>query len=80
MPYHSVSDLPKSVTGVLPDHAQEIYLKAYNNAWAEYREPSKRIGGASQEETASRVAWGAVKKMYEKDEKTGKWHRIREKA
>ena len=80
MPYHSVSDLPKSVTGALPEHAQEIYLKAYNNAWEEYQDPSKRIGGATQEETASRVAWAAVKRMYEKDDKTGKWKRIREKA
>jgi len=80
MPYNSVSDLPKSVTSGLPSHAQEIYLKAYNNAWDEYKDPDKRIGGASQEETASRVAWAAVKKTYEKDTTTGKWKRIRERA
>jgi cation transport regulator len=73
MPYRSLSDLPKSVTTALPSAAQEIYLKAYNNAWEEYGRPEKRRGGASLEATAARVAWAAVKKVYEKDSNTGKW-------
>lgn len=65
MPYQRLSELPESVREHLPKHAQEIYQAAYNNAWEEYRH---------DEERAHRVAWGAVKHQYEKDERTGKWH------
>ena len=73
MPYTKREDLPKSVTHVLPAHAQDIYKEAFNNAWDEYQRPENRKKGGSQEETAHRVAWAAVKKKYEKgaDEK---WH------
>lgn len=66
MPYRSNRELPERVRGVLPERAQDIYRKAYNSAWAEYRDPSKRRGGASREETAHRVAWAAVGNQYEK--------------
>jgi len=79
MPYNTLSDLPDTVKNNLPKHAQEIYLEAFNNAWDEYRDPENRQAGASHEETAYRIAWGAVKKVYEKDEQTGKWKRKREK-
>jgi cation transport regulator len=69
----SLEELPESVKNVLPLHAQEIYQEAHNNALGEYKDPKKRRGGASLEETAHRVAWAAVKEKYEKDEKTGKW-------
>ena len=69
MPYKSIADLPDSVRDHLPSHAQEIYKKAFNSAFDEYKErsPEKR------EETAHKVAWSAVKKKYRKDEKSGKW-------
>ena len=73
MPYKSVNDLPESVRNHLPPHAQEIYLEAFNNAWKEYADPAKRRGSTTQEETAYRVAWAAVKDTYLKDEKTGTW-------
>ena len=73
MPYDSINDLPDSVKDNLPKHAQEIYRAAFNSAWGEYDEPEERRGGASREETAHKVAWAAVKKEYEKDEKTGEW-------
>jgi cation transport regulator len=66
MPYQKTSDLPDSVKDNLPNHAQEIYMAAYNSAWEEYDEPEERRGDASREETAHRVAWAAVKKKYEK--------------
>ena len=65
MPYKTVRDLPDSVRDNLPAHAQEIYQSAFNNAWDEYNH---------DEERAHRVAWGAVKRDYEKDESSGKWH------
>ena len=75
MPYSSIGDLPDSVKEHLPQHAQEIYLEAYNNAWEQYKDASKRRGDASHEETAHRVAWTAVKKEYQKDESSGRWKR-----
>ncbi len=73
MPYNKTSDLPESVREHLPEHAQKIFQEAYNSAWKEYANSSKRRGNESQEEAAFRVAWAAVKNEYEKDEKTGKW-------
>lgn len=66
MPYARNADLPKSVRDALPGDAQTIYRKAFNNAWEEYRPRDKRRAGSTQEETAHRVAWAAVKRVYEK--------------
>jgi len=66
MPYRSNEDLPDGVKNNLPQHAQTIYREAFNHAWDEYEDPSKRRKGGSQEETAHRVAWAAVKEAYEK--------------
>ena len=75
MPYKTDSDLPESVRDVLPKHAQEIYRSAFNSAWDENADASKRRGGESRDEAAHKVAWAAVKDQYEKDDKTGKWQR-----
>lgn len=64
MPYKNLSDLPDSVKNSLPEHAQEIYRAAFNNAWDEYKEADKRQGTESREETAHKVAWAAVKSKY----------------
>jgi cation transport regulator len=66
VPYARNADLPKPVRDALPREAQTIYRKAFNNAWDEYRERSRRRTGASREETAHRVAWATVKRSYEK--------------
>jgi cation transport regulator len=62
MPYLTNADLPQSLRSHLPEHAQDIYRAAFNNAWDRYgdREPDRR------EEIAHRVAWSAVKKRYQK--------------
>lgn len=67
MPYKNLSDLPENVREHLPKHAQEIYQAAFNNAWKEYEQ---------DEDRAHRVAWGAVKKKYRKDESFGQWKEI----
>ncbi len=72
MPYKSNSDLPESVRRNLPAHGLDIYREAFNHAFEEYASPSSRKGGASQEETAHKVAWSAVKKKYKKDAQ-GEW-------
>jgi cation transport regulator len=63
MPYDKRSDLPDSVKDNLPAHAQGIYKEAFNSAWDEYGHDESR---------AHRVAWGAVKNSYRKDD-DGKW-------
>jgi cation transport regulator len=80
MPYNSLSDLPASVKDNLPKHAQEIYQKAFNNAWDEYKDSDKRFEDTSREETAHKVAWAAVKKVYDKDEETGMWKQKRSRV
>ncbi len=72
MPYKKVNELPDSVKDNLPNHAQEIYKEAFNNAWRQYDDPDERQGDRSREETAHAVAWSAVKKDYEKNSK-GEW-------
>ena len=75
MPYKNNDELPDSVKDNLPEHAQEIYRKAYNSAWDQYKDPEDRRGDASSEETAHRVAWSAVKNDYEKHEDSCEWKR-----
>ena len=72
MPYKNLKELPDQVRNVLPRHAREIYLAAYNNAWDEYKNPDDRKDGSSREETAHKVAWAAVKQVYKKDG-SGEW-------
>lgn len=57
MPYASNDDLPDSVRKHLPEHAQDIFREAFNHAWQQH-------GG--DEQTAFRIAWGAVKRHYRK--------------
>jgi len=73
MPYATNAELPERVKENLPRHAQEIYRKAFNSAWENYKKPEKRRGPESREETAHKVAWSAVEKVYKKDEKSGTW-------
>lgn len=61
MPYDRTDDLPDSVRGHLPPHAQEIYLAAFNNAWRQHaRDPDGKA-------IVHRIAWAAVKRSYRKD-------------
>lgn len=67
MPYIEIDNLPRSVKNVLPEHAQEIYLAAFNKAWDGHINDLK-----DQRETAChKIAWTAVKTVYEK--KGDKW-------
>ncbi|QEL27178.1 cation transporter (plasmid) [Bosea sp. F3-2] len=61
MPYARNADLPPSVRGHLPAHAQDIYRAAFNHAFAAHADESER------EEIAHRIAWAAVKRSYVKD-------------
>lgn len=63
MPYANIGELPASVRGALPAHAQKIYRGAFN-ALAKAN-PDK------DESHAHAVAWSAVKGKYRKQ--GGKW-------
>lgn len=73
MPYSSTNDLPDSVKGVLPRHAQEIYKEAFNSAYDQYDKPEERRGNEGREEVAHKVAWNAVKQKYKKGDDDN-WH------
>ncbi|MDI9222106.1 putative cation transport regulator ChaB [Pantoea sp. EA-12] len=74
MPYDSRSSLPDSVKNVLPAHAQDIYIAAFNSAWDEYKEKKDRKDDSTREEVAHKVAWSAVKQKYEKGH-DDRWHK-----
>ncbi|MDF7629931.1 putative cation transport regulator ChaB [Erwiniaceae bacterium L1_55_4] len=74
MPYKSRNSLPDNVQHVLPAHAQDIYLEAFNSAWDEYKDKKDRKDDSSREEVSHRVAWAAVKHTYEKGS-DDKWHK-----
>lgn len=76
MPYKNLRELPDSVQHVLPKHAQEIYLAAFNNARDEYKDPEDRYDKDLREVVAHKVAWAAVKHGYEK--KDGRWKKKQE--
>lgn len=60
MPYSVNTDLPDSVRQHLPAHAQNIYRRAFNNAFVAHANEPR------QEEAAHRIAWAAVKRSYVK--------------
>ena len=74
MPYKAIRELPESVRGHIPVHAQEIYKEAFNHAWDEYADENDRHGDEPREVVAHKVAWAAVKKDYSKGD-DGNWHR-----
>ena len=62
MPYYSNEDLPKEISDVLPEHAQDIFRTAFNNAHEEH----------GNEEQAFKIAWLTVSKKYKKNQ-DGEW-------
>jgi cation transport regulator len=58
MPYLTNQDRPRPVRLHLPAPAQDIYRKAFNHAYEQYR--------FDHEEISHRVAWSAVKRKFEK--------------
>jgi cation transport regulator len=75
-PYKTRSRLPDPIKEHLPSAAQEIYKDAFNNAWERFKDPSKLKYGGDRETASHRVAWFAVKKEFQKNEK-GRWVKIK---
>ena len=67
MPYKKTKELPEGLKHTLPQHAQEIYMAAYNSAHAQYfKKEARRDPDDSLEEVCHKVAWAAVKEKYHK--------------
>ncbi|MBU0598949.1 ChaB family protein, partial [Patescibacteria group bacterium] len=64
MPYSTIGELPDGVKK-LPKHGQEIYQKAFNAAFEQYKDRNNR------EALAHATAWSAVERAYEKVD--GRW-------
>jgi cation transport regulator len=70
MRFETIKQLPVAIRDTLPDKAQEIYRKAYNQAWDEFEEDDHR--GLNQQGLAHQQAWMAVKQEYVFD--LDQWH------
>jgi cation transport regulator len=60
VPYRHNDELPSALRRHLPEHAQDIYRAAFNNAFAAHS------GDPRREEAAHRIAWAAVKGSFVK--------------
>jgi cation transport regulator len=58
MPYKDLNDLPYLIKDELPKHAQEIWMKAYNNAYSEYAKPEERRDPKDTRETVANKVHG----------------------
>jgi len=58
MPYSSIRQLPDPVKHSLPIEAQEIFKDAFNHSYEKY--------SATDEVICFKIAWAAVKRIYEK--------------
>lgn len=68
MPYSHIDQLPPAVRNNLPKRAQEIFVKAFNAKYARLKPNQSEVG-------AFKIAWGAVKKAYRKNDK-GEWVKL----
>ena len=74
MMYDTRQTLPKGVTHVLPEGAQDTYLAAFNRALKEYNVPRDRRMDEfdARVVSAHMIAWAAVKQRYERGQR-GAW-------
>ncbi|MBK1988627.1 ChaB family protein [Sphaerospermopsis aphanizomenoides BCCUSP55] len=59
-----INELPQDIKAILPEHAQQIFVAAFNAA---------QSNGMNEEDTLE-VAWSSVNNEYEPD-REGNWHR-----
>lgn len=62
MAYSKVDELPAEIKDQLPNHAQQMFMAAFNSAQSD----------GMDEESAKRVAWNSVKEKY-KQGADGQW-------
>lgn len=69
MAYSKVDELPAEIKQQLPDHAQQMFMAAFNSAQSD----------GMSEEAAKNVAWNSVKQRYQQGQ-DGKWELVVEDA
>jgi cation transport regulator ChaB len=70
--YESIEDLPPSLRSALPEEAQEVYLKAYQDSWDDYE--GHEGGDLSRAAVAHRDGWNVMSQQYVKHASSGKWY------
>jgi cation transport regulator ChaB len=73
MRYENQKDLPTTITHVLPDDAQKVYLETYNKVWDEQDQETK--GDMSRHSVAHRQGWETVEREFGRDPNSGAWQR-----
>jgi cation transport regulator len=73
MVYKTKEDLPQSLRDWLPEEAQELYLKVYQETWDSYTE--EEGGELSRDSVANRDAMAAVRREFVEDQQTHEWYR-----
>ena len=71
---------PKALRDIFPIEAQKVYIDVYKQSWNEFNEGNGNGRELSRESVAARDAWDAVRREFEVDSITHKWHRIGEQA
>ena len=72
MIYQSREELPHDIRKQLPEKAQNLYMKAYNGAYAA-NENSQRPAHISLHQIANEHAWKTVKREWQKDTENSTW-------
>ncbi len=70
--------LSPTLRDLLPQEAQQLYVKSYEQAWEQY--DPQRDGPTTREAVSSREAWSAVTREFVQDDATHQWHRKGEPA
>lgn len=68
--YRNNENLPEIIKVALPDEAQTIYRRAYNDVWAAHQDNETQL-----DDQAHQAGWAAVEEVFEHDEATGSWQR-----
>jgi cation transport regulator len=68
------SDLPRIIRVALPDDAQELYLEAYNRAWAKHDGEEAESGRDQRDAVAHQAGWTAVEQEFVHDQAKGRWY------
>lgn len=71
---------PKALRDIFPGEAQKVYVDTYKRSWSGFGEGNGNGSELSRESVAARDAWNAVRREFEEDSITHKWHRIGEQA
>jgi len=70
--YESTNELPIAVRKVLPQDAQQLYLRGYQEGWDKY--DASQAGDLDRRSIAHRQGWALVEHEFIHHEGTGKWY------